>query len=159
MTGKLLGAALLLGAVLWAVLTRLRQRRQEAELLRQLSAALEDMAAAIRWQRRSLPQAIAAQSRYPLAGPYFRRAAAGLSDGCTLPEAWRQAFAALPVEAALLTALELSGDEEKLTQGLLYTAAQLKECCSRRQAEQRQTAKLWLAGTLSAAGLLIILLI
>ena len=63
------------------------------------------------------------------------------------------------VTVYLLTALELSGDEEKLTQGLLYTAAQLKECCSRRQAEQRQTAKLWLAGTLSAAGLLIILLI
>ena len=54
MTGKALGAALVLGAVLWAVLTRLRQRRQETELLRQLSAALEDMAAAIRWQRKQL---------------------------------------------------------------------------------------------------------
>ena len=159
MTGKLLGAALVLGAVLWAVLTRLRQRRQDTELLRQLSAALEDIAAAIRWQRRSLPQAIAAQGRYSLAGPYFRRVAAGLADGGPLQETWRQTFAALSVESALLTALELSGDEEKLTQGLLYTAAQLKERCRQRQAEQRQTAKLWLAGTLSAAGLLIILLI
>ena len=58
-----------------------------------------------------------------------------------------------------MTALELSGDEEKLTKGILYASEQLKERCRQRQQQQRQTAKLWLAGALSSVGLLIILLI
>ena len=117
------------------------------------------MAAAIRWQRRPLPEAIAAMERYPLAGPYFRQVGGLLRAGKPLNEAWQRVFSRLSVGGAWMTALELSGDEEKLTDGLLYTARQLKACCRRRSEGQRQSAKLWAAGMLSAAGLLIILLI
>lgn len=159
MTGKLLGASALLASALWTVLSVQRRQRRQTALLRELAAALDAMAAAIRWQRRPLPEAIAAMERYPLAGPYFRQVGGLLRAGKPLNEAWQRAFSRLSVGGAWMTALELSGDEEKLTDGLLYTARQLKACCRRRSEGQRQSAKLWAAGMLSAAGLLIILLI
>lgn len=159
MTGKLLGASALLSSALWTVLSVLSRQRRQTALLRELAAALDAMAAAIRWQRRPLPEAIAAMERYPLAGPYFRQVGGLLRAGKPLNEAWQRVFSRLSVGGAWMTALELSGDEEKLTDGLLYTARQLKACCRRRSEGQRQSAKLWAAGMLSAAGLLIILLI
>lgn len=159
MTGKVLGASALLASALWTVLSVLSRQRRQTALLRELAAALDAMAAAIRWQRRPLPEAIAAMERYPLAGPYFRQVGGLLRAGKPLNEAWQRVFSRLSVGGAWMTALELSGDEEKLTDGLLYTARQLKACCRRRSEGQRQSAKLWAAGMLSAAGLLIILLI
>lgn len=159
MTGKLLGASALLVSALWTVLSVQRRQRRQTALLRELAAALDAMAAAIRWQRRPLPEAIAAMERYPLAGPYFRQVGGLLRAGKPLNEAWQRTFSRLSVGGEWMTALELSGDEERLTDGLLYTARQLKECCRRRSEGQRQSAKLWAAGMLSAAGLLIILLI
>ena len=159
MTGKLLGASALLASALWTVLSVLSRQRRQTALLRELAAALDAMAAAIRWQRRPLPEAIAAMEGYPLAGPYFRQVGGLLRAGKPLNEAWQRVFSRLSVGGAWMTALELSGDEEKLTDGLLYTARQLKACCRRRSEGQRQSAKLWAAGMLSAAGLLIILLI
>ena len=159
MTGKLLGASALLASALWTVLSVLSRQRRQTALLRELAAALDAMAAAIRWQRRPLPEAIAAMERYPLAGPYFRQVGGLLRAGQPLNEAWQRVFSRLSVGGEWMTALELSGDEEKLTDGLLYTARQLKACCRRRSEGQRQSAKLWAAGMLSAAGLLIILLI
>ena len=159
MMGKLLGASALLASALWTVLSVLSRQRRQTALLRELAAALDAMAAAIRWQRRPLPEAIAAMERYPLAGPYFRQVGGLLRAGKPLNEAWQRVFSRLSVGGAWMTALELSGDEEKLTDGLLYTARQLKACCRRRSEGQRQSAKLWAAGMLSAAGLLIILLI
>ena len=159
MTGKLLGASALLASALWTVLSVLSRQRRQTALLRELAVALDAMAAAIRWQRRPLPEAIAAMERYPLAGPYFRQVGGLLRAGKPLNEAWQRVFSRLSVGGAWMTALELSGDEEKLTDGLLYTARQLKACCRRRSEGQRQSAKLWAAGMLSAAGLLIILLI
>ena len=73
MTGKLLGASALLASALWTVLSVQRRQRRQTALLCELAAALDAMAAAIRWQRRPLPEAIAAMERYPLAGPYFRQ--------------------------------------------------------------------------------------
>ena len=159
MTGKLLGASALLASALWTVLSVLSRQRRQTALLRELAAALDALAAAIRWRRRPLPEAIAAMERYPLAGPYFRQVGGLLRAGKPLNEAWQRVFSRLSVGGAWMTALELSGDEEKLTDGLLYTARQLKACCRRRSEGQRQSAKLWAAGMLSAAGLLIILLI
>lgn len=159
MTGKLLGASALLASALWTVLSVLSRQRRQTALLRELAAALDAMTAAIRWQRRPLPEAIAAMERYPLAGPYFHQVGGLLRAGKPLNEAWQRVFSRLSVGGAWMTALELSGDEEKLTDGLLYTARQLKACCRRRSEGQRQSAKLWAAGMLSAAGLLIILLI
>ena len=159
MTGKLLGAALLLAAAVWVVVTVLCRQRRQTALLRELAAALDTMAAAIRWQRRPLPEAIAAMERYPMAGVYFHRVVELLESGMTLQQSWRQVFSDLTIDGGVMTSLELSGDEEKLTKGLLYAAGQLKECCRQRRRQQRQTAKLWLAGALSSVGLLIILLI
>ena len=157
--GKLLGAALIAAAALWAFTAHQRRERRRTQLLRELSAALDTMAAAIRWQKKPLPDILSAMQRYPLAGVYFRRVEKLLQGGIPLQEAWYRAFSALPAEAEPVSALELTGDEEKLTAALLYAARQLKDACRRRGEQQRQSTKLWLAGALSAAGLLIILLL
>ena len=158
MTGKLLGAALIAAAALWVFTAQLRTRNRQTQLLQELAAALDTMAAAIRWQRMAMPDILASLKRYPLAGPYFHKIEKQLRQGIPLQEAWHRMFSTLAVGGELLTALELTGDEEKLTAALLYTARQLKDCCQRRRQEQRQGTKLWLAGALSGAGLLIILL-
>ena len=158
MTGKLLGAALIAAAALWVFTAQLRTRNRQTQLLQELAAALDIMAAAIRWQRMAMPDILASLRRYPLAGPYFQKIEKQLRQGIPLQEAWHRMFSTLAVGGELLTALELTGDEEKLTAALLYTARQLKDCCQRRRQEQRQGTKLWLAGALSGAGLLIILL-
>ena len=67
-------------------------------------------------------------------------------------------FRELDADLAPQDVLHFPEYEEKLTAALLYTARQLKDCCQRRRQEQRQGTKLWLAGALSGAGLLIILL-
>lgn len=157
--GKLLGAALIAAAALWAFTARQRRERRRTQLLRELAAALDAMAAAIRWQKKPLPDILSAMQRYPLAGAYFRRVERLLGGGAALQEAWYRVFAALPAEAEPVSALELTGDEEKLTAALLYAAQQLKDTCRRRGEQQKQSTKLWLAGLLSAAGLLIILLL
>ena len=158
MTGKLLGAALIAAAALWVFTAQLRTRNRQTQLLQELAAALDTMAAAIRWQRMAMPDILASLKRDPLAGPYFQKIEKQLRQGIPLQEAWHRMFSTLAVGGELLTALELTGDEEKLTAALLYTARQLKDCCQRRRQEQRQGTKLWLAGALSGAGLLIILL-
>ena len=158
MTGKLLGAALIAAAALWVFTAQLRTRNRQTQLLQELAAALDTMAAAIRWQRMAMPDILASLKRYPLAGPYFQKIEKQLRQGIPLQEAWHRMFSTLAVGGELLTALELTGDEEKLTAALLYTARQLKDCCQRSRQEQRQGTKLWLAGALSGAGLLIILL-
>lgn len=157
--GKLLGAALIAAAALWVFTARQRRERRRTQLLRELSAALDAMAAAIRWQRKPLPDILTAMQRYPLAGAYFFRVEKLLRGGTPLQEAWYRVFSALPAEAEPVAALELTGDEEKLTNALLYAARQLKDVCRRRGEQQKQSTKLWLAGALSAAGLLIILLL
>lgn len=158
MTGKLLGAAFIAAAALWVFTAQLRTKKQQTQMLQELAAALDTMAAAIRWQRMAMPDILASLRRYPLAGPYFQKIEKQLRQGIPLQEAWHRMFSTLAVGGELLTALELTGDEEKLTAALLYTARQLKDCCQRRRQEQRQGTKLWLAGALSGAGLLIILL-
>ena len=157
--GKMLGAALIAAAALWLFAARQRLWRQETQLLRELAAALEHMAAAIRWQRTALPDLLASAGEYPLAGAYFRAVLCAVERGETLQSAWREVFSGLAGDEGVLSALELGGDEEKLTGALTYGAEQLKERLARRQDAKQQTLRLWLAGTLSAAGLLIILLI
>lgn len=157
--GKLLGAALIAAAALWAFTAHQRRERRRTQLLRELAAALDAMAAAIRWQKKPLPDILSAMQRYPLAGAYFCRVEKLLRSGTPLQEAWYRVFSALPAEAEPVAALELTGDEEKLTAALLYAARQMKDICRRRGEQQKQSTRLWLAGALSAAGLLIILLL
>lgn len=159
MIGKLVGAMCITAAALRLLWGQMSLRRQQLQLLQELAAALETMAAQIRWQRRPLPRILETLCTYPCAGIYFFKVQKELKCGLPLQNSWRNAFSDVPLAGDLLCTLELSGDEEKLTGALSYAAGQLRErweqCCSQR----RQVAKLWLAGVLSGAGVLIILLI
>ena len=159
MTVKLLGAALIAGAALRLFAACTRQRRREVQLLGELAAALETMASAIRWQKRTLPDILSRLTAYPLAGRFFKNIQDLMAYEIPLQEAWKQAFQELDAGGEVLLSLELSGDEEKLTGSLLYGAAQLRNLCRQREETRRQDTKLYLAGLLSAVGGLIILLI
>ena len=159
MRGKLLGAVLIAGAALRLFAACTRQRRREVQLLGELAAALETMASAIRWQKRTLPDILSRLTAYPLAGRFFKNIQDLMACEIPLQEAWKQAFQELDAGGEVLLSLELSGDEEKLTGSLLHGAAQLRNLCRQREETRRQDTKLYLAGLLSAAGGLIILLI
>lgn len=159
MRGKLLGAVLIAGAALRLFAACTRQRRREVQLLGELAAALETMASAIRWQKRTLPDILSRLTAYPLAGRFFKNIQDLMACEIPLQEAWKQAFQELDAGGEVLLSLELSGDEEKLTGSLLHGAAQLRNLCRQREETRRQDTKLYLAGLLSAVGGLIILLI
>lgn len=159
MRGKLLGAVLIAGAALRLFAACTRQRRREVQLLGELAAALETMASVIRWQKRTLPDILSALEGYPLAGKYFWNVRNIMESGIPLQTAWKQTFFSFDAGKDVLSQLELSGDEEKLTGSLLHGAAQLRNLCRQREETRRQDTKLYLAGLLSAAGGLIILLI
>lgn len=159
MRGKLLGAALLLAAALWTVITRLRQQRRQIVMLDDLATALEAMASAIRWQKRPLPEIIADMTHYSLVGEYFRNIADEVECEIPLQIAWNNVFSTFPIERERVLKLKLSGDAERLTGELQYVAEQLKECSERYRSHRQQTERLWMAGTLSGVGMLIILLI
>ena len=158
MIGKLVGAVCITAAALRLLWGQMTLRRQQLQLLQELAAALDTMAAQIRWQRRPLPRILEALCVYPCAGVYFFHVQKRPKRGMTFQNSWQNAFSDVSLAGDLLCTLELSGDEEKLTGALSYAAGQLRErweqCCSQR----RQMAKLWLAGVLSGAGVLIILL-
>lgn len=122
MTGKLLGAALIAAAALWVFTAQLRTRNRQTQLLRNWLQRWIPWRLAIRWQRMAMPDILASLKRYPLAGPYFQKIEKQLRQGIPLQEAWHRMFSTLAVGGELLTALELTGDEEKLTAALLYTA-------------------------------------
>ena len=68
-----MGAAFIAASALWVFTAQLRTRKRQTQLLQELAAALDAMAAAIRWKRMAMPDILASLERYPLAWPYFQK--------------------------------------------------------------------------------------
>lgn len=161
MVRKLLGGGLVLLGTGWLCWRESRRSRQETERLRQLAAALEQMAVGIRTQQRTLPWLLRQEARRPLVWPLFCAVLKELDAGQALQAAWEKVLSPLtPPEAGqLLQRVTLQGDEARITGSLLTAAGQLTELArSREQARRQQEQLLWTAA-LSGAGLLVILLI
>lgn len=158
---KASGAILILSAAASVLLGWLKWRRQTAALLAALIGDMERIAAAIRWKKQPLPQILEALSEEPHSGVYYQKIAEMLKSNITLHTAWNDTFSGIqPKEAAtVLCGITLQGDEEALLGSLLSAAESLREIEGRRRAAQREEVKLYAASVLSAAGILIILLI
>ena len=158
---KALGAILILTAAAAVLLGWLKRRKQTAVLLMALIGDMERIAAAIRWQKQPFPQILEALSAEPYSGVYYQKIEEIMKSNIPLHAAWNKVFSKMqPKEAAtVLCGITLQGDEEALLGSLLHTAESLREIEGRRRAAQREEAKLYAASVLSAAGMLIILLI
>ncbi len=92
MSGKLLGALLILLGGFLACFYQRRAVQMEISLLRELTAALESMETAIRWQKKPLPRTIMQQCDRPLCGEIFENVLKSMESGNALQTSWEQGF-------------------------------------------------------------------
>lgn len=158
---KLLGAAMIAASCGWLCAGKIRRERLALCLLGELVDALGSMEGTIRFQRLPLPQVIAAQTEREICETYFLTVLQYMKSGHTLQESWVEAWRKLPDRetARVLQRIEWGGDETQLLGNLAYARRTLAALWDRRSAARREREKLTLAAALSAAGLLVILLI
>ena len=161
MTGKLLGAVCIACGAVWICIARYRQLRQRRELVQALTQALAHMETAIRWQRQSMTPLLGALAQRPCCGTYFSTILKTMESNIPLQMAWEKVFSTISdaETAAILRGMEVTGDETRLLTGLQYAQQRLRQLAERREREDIRDRRLTGAALLSAAGLLVILLI
>lgn len=160
MTAKLAGGGLILVGAVYVLWLWYRRRRRQREVLWSLVGALGYMETAIRWQRMPLPQIFQTLARRPHCGPYFEKIVKMMQSDKPLHTLWENAFSDLPGHAGtILCRVELQGDGERLVGALQSAREELTELCRRREKADRQQGRVTGAAVLSAACLLIILLL
>ena len=138
---KLLGAAMIAASCGWLCAGKIRRERLALRL--------------------PLPQVIATQTGRACCGTHFSAVLQYMKGGYALQKSWAEAWQKLPDRetARILQRIEWSGDETQLLRNLAYARRTLAALWDRRSAARREREKLTLAAALSAAGLLVILLI
>lgn len=160
MTAKLTGGGLILAGAVYVLWLWYRRRRRQREVLWSLVGALGYMETAIRWQRMPLPQIFQTLTQRPNCGPYFEKIVRSLKSNTPLHRLWENAFSDLPGDGGtILRRVELHGDVERLVGALQSAREELTELCQRREKADRQQGRVTGAAVLSAACLLIILLL
>ena len=154
MTAKLAGAALIVAGAVWCCAARRRRQRQRLTLAQALAQALSAMETGIRWQRRPMPQLLAQLAQRPVCGTYFDAVREMLQSDMPLQIAWNRTFSRIP-----LRRMELGGDETRLLTQLEDARQALTTLAARWAREDAQDRRVAGALALSAAGLLVILLI
>ena len=163
---KLVGSLCILTGGVLIRQTLLREYRRRLVALSDLSASLRGMGAEIRVMHRPLPEVMRSMSRScgPEACSFFSGIAVQAERGEDPVLCWKRMAHTLPLserDCGILTALgdDLRGDETRVCSALDLAANRLAESRDtlekERQAETRRTTAL----SLSAAALLVILLI
>ena len=156
---KLAGTVLILLGSLGGFLGYSIAQRQEINLLRDIIAALGALESSIRWKKLPLPDGIRALASRQISGGYFAEIVNLMTGGETLQNAWNSVFYTINPEAAdILCRMEWQGDTEQIQGGLRHCVEQLAARQTERQNSLHQREKLCGAAALSAAGMLIILL-
>lgn len=157
---KLLGALCILSGSIWAVMTQLRKRRQDSELLQSLIGAIHAMEVSIRWKGQTVPACMKALSSRKICGKYFANILQSLESDIALQSSWKQVFCSIPKEESdILLQMDWDGDETHVIGNLQYISQALTALYEQRQARKHGEIKLLIASVGSAAGLLIILLL
>lgn len=161
MSAKLIGALLIFAAGALLFLQCRRQSRGELLFLQDMASALEQMEAAIRFRRLSMPDLLAEQTKRAYCGQVFTQVEQHMKSGSTLQDSWELAADAVPWKQgkSILAALELSGDAQRIGDNLRLAALSLRDLVCQRQAGRHERQKMILALTASGCGLLVILLL
>lgn len=159
MTGKLIGAALiLLGGTVLCV-NQTREQRREAALLGELAGALERMETAVRWQKVNLPRLMEEMAEERECEAFFSDVSDGLKRGNTLQISWAAGTEKLPVAAGkILRRIVWQGDEIHLTGQLRFAAESLRRERGEQLGRQQQSRPLRRALVLGGAAVAVILL-
>ena len=158
---KLLGGLLILCAAAECVIRERQQAARKRRLLGELLCALGDMESAVRFRRLSMPRILKEQAERPACGAYFEKTLEYLESGTTLQNAWESAFGELPGLRAreTLTRLELSGDEQRVTENLHLCQERLGQVLAETERRDRDRSRVLAACALSGGGMLVILLL
>lgn len=163
---KLLGSACVLGGGVLAVVRKLAERRRQRQTLADLTTALRHMAEEIRLMRTPLPRLLegSAQGLSEDAAAFFLAVSDGLRQGESAAESWCRAAAVLPLaerDRAAISAVGkcLQGDEESACKGISLAIYELAKSAEEWEKLRPEEAKRTAALYLSAAALLVILLI
>lgn len=161
---KLMGSLLIFSGGVLARQRCVAAWRRQREALDSLAGALERLAEEIRATALPLPRLLSETADHGAAGDFFRAVLLRLRGGDSLPWAWEQAAAALPLSPedrrALAGAGEgLRGSEEQVCRSLETASAQLGRSLEEVRRRQRERERQATALSFSAAALLVILLI
>lgn len=136
-----------------------RTQRRQLALIRDLAAALTQLAGEIRWKLLPLPEAINQLCGREISGSFFEMIQESMQSGNTLQFAWEQSARRLSTEISdILCRMEWGGDLARQEGSILYAAQQLTELGERKQDTLRQREKLCAAAALSVAGILVLIL-
>lgn len=158
---KAAGAVLILAAAVISLAFYLQKRRLGIELLLELSRDMDHIAAAIRWKKQPIPEILDAFSAQPYSGEYYKRILDMMQSNIPLHTAWNLVFSQVQPKsvASVMCGISLSGDETAVLGSLGCASESLREMHLSQKAVQREKTKICIASVLSAAGMLIILLI
>lgn len=161
MSSKWIGALLILWAGGLLITQLFRQGREELLFLQEMASALEQMESAIRFRRLPMPELLEEQAKRPCCGMVFSVTLQYMKRGKALQESWDLSAQSIPWAhpSQILSALELSGDGQRISENLRSCAGSLRAVLQRKQADRRQKQKMSLALTASCCGLLVILLL
>lgn len=136
-----------------------RSQRRRLVLIRDLADALNQLAGEIRWKILPLPEAIAHLSDRRISGSFFREIHQSVVSGNALQDAWENAFQKLSPEiGGILLHIEWGGDLTQQEGSVLYAARQMRKLGEKKQDALHQRQKLCAAAAMSAAGLLVLIL-
>lgn len=161
MSSKLIGVLLILwaGGLLLAEL--FRQGREEILFLQDMASALEQMESAIRFRRLPMLELLQEQTKRARCGEVFSLTLDYMQRGEALQDSWAISVRSVPwaQAAEVLSALDLSGDGQRISENLRSCAESLQAVLRQRRADKQQRQKIALALTASCCGLLVILLL
>ena len=155
---KLLGGALVATAAALLYGRLCATARERITMLQDCQAALEDIAAGIRWLKLPLPELIRRQTARPNCGVLFRQIEDALASGVSLDKAWQAAFSGTEPAAHILCRMEFGGDEAHLLRQLDYVAGQIEREATQLKQKEQAVRRVRLGALFSGAGLLVILL-
>ena len=159
MSGKLLGAALILLGGAAVCMGHTREQRRETALLGALAGALERMETAVRWRKVPLPRLMEEMAGERECNSFFHIVSEELQRGTTLQDSWAVGVEKLPASAGkILRQIVWQGDEAHLTGQLRAAAENLRREMAEQRERQRQTQALHRALVLGGAAMAVILL-
>ena len=161
MSGKVVGASLLLLACALSCGGSIMEKRRAIRLAEAFAAALYRMEGMIRWQNLPLPRVLEQESQISPCGEYFSKIFQYMKSECTLHSSWQKTFTAIPEKGTreLLCRLDLRGDAQQIMGALHLTAEELRAHAAAMAQRQRQNERLWVAVSGCMTAVLIIVLI
>ncbi len=158
---KLVGIALMSAGSVLCWWKSVVARRSRIQALWQLTAALERMENAVRWQMLPLPRVLEREATDTTWGKCFSEIKDSLKSEIPLHMLWSRTFSKIqPEEAAqIVCRIDLQGDVTQLTGSLHLAAEELRRLARQLEATRQEKERLTAAAGAAVAAMLITVLI